>query len=90
MFVNILTKCSTCATISGPWCQVSLLQYEKAAPSFRHTEKHVTSDTRQSVKRRIAVTYWVLCISFIVVIVLYVVCLSHLFVDIHVPFHLCS
>ena len=31
------------------------------------------------MKRRIAVTHWVLCISFIVV--------SHLLVDIHVPFH---
>ena len=39
------------------------------------------------MKRRVAVTYWALCISLIVVIVLYVVCLSHLFVDIHVPVH---
>ena len=33
------------------------------------------------------VTCWVLSNSFIVIMVLYVVCLSHLFVDIHVPVH---
>ena len=33
------------------------------------------------------VACWVLSNSFIVIMVLYVVCLSHLFVDIHVPVH---
>ena len=54
IFVDILTKCNTFATISGPRCQVNLLHHEKAAPSFRYSEKLFTFDTRQSMKRRIA------------------------------------